>query len=70
MIDFKLNGKEFIALCDLLKITDLCQSGAEAKHLIAEGKVTVDGVIETRKRCKIRTGQKVKFNGKEILVNS
>lgn len=67
MKDFKLEG-EFIPLCDLMKVTDLTSTGGEAKHLIAEGKVQVDGVVETRKRCKIRKGQVVDFNGAKIKV--
>lgn len=68
MIEFKLEGNEFVALCDLLKITDLTSSGAEAKHLIAEGKVKVDGNQELRKRCKIRSGQVVEFDGRTVKV--
>lgn len=68
MIEFKLGGEEFIQLCDLMKITDLASSGAEAKHLIADGKVTIDGNVELRKRCKVRSGQLVEFNGKQVKV--
>lgn len=68
MKEFKLNGTEFIPLCDLMKITDLTGSGAEAKHIIAEGKVKVDGQTELRKRCKIRSGQVVEFNGEKVKV--
>ena len=68
MKEFNLNGSEFIPLCDLMKITDLTGSGAEAKHLIAEGKVKVDGQVELRKRCKIRAGQEIEFQGKKVKV--
>lgn len=67
MKEFKLVG-EFIPLCDLMKVTDLTGSGGEAKHLIAEGKVKVDGVTELRKRCKIRQGQVIDFQGKQVKV--
>lgn len=67
MKEFKLKG-EFIPLCDLMKVTDLTQSGGEAKHLIAQGMVKVDGVVETRKRCKIRQGQVVDFKGQQVKV--
>lgn len=67
MKEFKLNG-EFIPLCDLMKVTDLTESGGEAKHLIAEGKVKVDGAVELRKRCKIRQNQVIEFNGTQIKV--
>jgi ribosome-associated protein len=68
MEDFKLNGKEFIELHDLLKVMGLCDSGGMAKTVISEGQVKVDGTVELRKRCKIRTGQVVEFEGREIKV--
>ena len=67
MKEFKLIG-EFIPLCDLLKATDLCDSGGEAKHFIADGKVLVDGVVELRKRCKILRNQIVEFAGQKIKI--
>jgi ribosome-associated protein len=67
MKELKLEG-EFIPLCDLMKVTDLTASGGEAKHLIADGKVLVDGVVETRKRCKIRRDQVIEYNGQKVRV--
>ena len=57
-----------IALCDLLKLVGLSESGASAKHSIAAGEVQVDGVVETRKRCKIRRGQKVVIDSGSVTV--
>lgn len=68
MKEFKLDGSEFIPLCDLMKIMDLTDSGAEAKHIIAEGKVKVDGQVELRKRCKIRSGQVISFGNAQVKV--
>jgi len=68
MDSFELEGHEFIELNNLLKITGLCESGGLAKKLIAEGLVTVDGKVELRKRCKIRAGQCVSFNGEQVLL--
>jgi ribosome-associated protein len=69
MKEFKLReGDEFIALCDLMKVTDLTESGGEAKHVIGEGKVKVDGAVELRKRCKIRSGQIIEYQGKQVKV--
>lgn len=65
---FALDGHDFIELHKLLKITGLALSGGEAKLLIAEGQVTVDGAVELRKRCKIHAGQIVAFAGSEIRV--
>ncbi len=68
MKEFSLDGSEFIPLCDLMKIVNFTGSGAEAKHIIADGKVKVDGQVELRKRCKIRSGQIVDFQGKLVKV--
>jgi ribosome-associated protein len=61
-------GLEHIDLCDLMKIAEMSDSGGAAKHLIAEGLVKVDGVVETRKRCKIRKGQVVEFRGQQVTL--
>jgi ribosome-associated protein len=68
MNEFKLAGQEFIELNNLLKIMGLVDSGGTAKTVIAEGRVKVDGTSELRRRCKIRTGQKVEFEGRTIVV--
>ena len=43
-------------------------SGGEGKEVVAQGLVSVDGQPETRKRCKIRPGQTVEFEGNTIHV--
>jgi len=43
---------EYIELFKLLKVLDLVDSGAQAKHLVAEGYVNRNGEVETRKTCK------------------
>ncbi|MEW6117684.1 MAG: RNA-binding S4 domain-containing protein [Nitrospirota bacterium] len=68
MKEFKLENNEFIELDKLLKVTGLSESGGMAKALIAEGRVKVDGAVELRKRCKIRKGQAVEFEGYKIIV--
>lgn len=65
---FQLEGREFVELNNLLKLTGLCPSGGMAKVMIADGLVTVNGEIEQRKRCKIRAGQIVEFEGSQIQV--
>ncbi|MBQ1837048.1 MAG: RNA-binding S4 domain-containing protein [Neisseriaceae bacterium] len=67
-ISFSLNGNENIALCDLLKLTSLANSGGQAKMLIADGQVLRNGVVETRKTAKIRAGEKIEFNQYIISV--
>ena len=59
---------EYIELCKLLKAVNLVMSGGEGKEVVAQGLVTVDGELETRKRCKIRRGQMVEFEGQIIEV--
>ena len=68
MENFTLGSHEFIELNSLLKIMGLCESGGAAKIAIAEGLVKVDGNVELRKRCKIRKGQIVEFEGHRIIV--
>lgn len=68
METFSLDGRAFIELNNLLKITGKCSSGGVAKMVIAAGYVTVDGQIELRKRCKIRSGQIVEFEGQQVMI--
>jgi len=55
-IQFNLTT-EFIELCNLLKIVGLADSGGRGKAMVAEGLVKVNGLIESRKTAKIRSGQ-------------
>ncbi|WP_407926733.1 RNA-binding S4 domain-containing protein [Aquabacterium fontiphilum] len=64
---FALRG-EFITLDKLLKACGLADSGGIAKLMVADGLVTVDGQIETRKTAKIRAGQTVVCQGQVIQV--
>ena len=57
---------EYIQLDQLLKTTGLCHSGGFAHAEIEAGKVTVDGVVETRKRAKLRPGQQVGYGGELV----
>lgn len=64
-IRFAVRG-EYIQLDQLLKTTGLCESGGAAHAAIAEGRVGVDGAVDTRKRAKIRPGQRVDFAGESV----
>jgi ribosome-associated protein len=66
-IEFRLRG-EYVALCDLLKLAGIADSGGQGKLLIANGEVTVDGKPEHRKTAKIRVNQSVQCLGQEIRV--
>ena len=66
-IDFELD-RDYVELKQLLKLTDLVSSGGEAKVIIGEGHVRVDGAVELRKACKIRAGQQVELGEVRIRV--
>ncbi|MCU0857298.1 MAG: RNA-binding S4 domain-containing protein [Pontiellaceae bacterium] len=68
MAEFTITG-EYIELDKLLKASRLCDSGGEARMLISEGRVAVDGVKETRLRRKIRPGMTVDFDGQRLTVH-
>jgi ribosome-associated protein len=68
-LEFHLRG-EFIELCNLLKLTGVCDSGGAGKALVAEGLVSVDGKVELRKTAKIRAGQVVTSGETQIKVRS
>lgn len=57
-----------IALCDLLKICSVANSGGQAKHMIGEGLISVNGAVETRKKAKILAGSIVTGDGFRIEV--
>ena len=63
-----LEDKEYIALCDLLKIAGLADSGGQAKMLIAAGNVLRNGEVETRKTAKIRGGEVIEFDGARLEI--
>jgi len=60
--------REHVALCDLLKLLAIAQSGGHAKIMIADGAVTVDGEVETRKKRKLVGGEVVRAAGATIRV--
>lgn len=64
---FELN-RDHVELNQLLKLAGLCDSGGAGKVIVASGAVSVDGVVELRKTCKIRPGQTVTFDDYRIEV--
>ncbi len=68
MQEFRLAGHDYIELCNLLKVLGWSGSGGEAKIRIASGEALVDGEVELRKRCKLRAGQTVKFDGETVTI--
>jgi len=64
-VTFAVRG-EYIQLDQLLKATGLCESGGAAHAAIAEGRVRVDAAVDTRKRAKLRPGQRVTIGGESV----
>lgn len=59
---------EFIKLDSLLKFAALVGTGGEAKYVISEGMVTVNGEVCTMRGKKIRPGDKVSFADNELEI--
>ena len=55
---------EFIRLQDLMKLANMTASGGEAKMLIQDGQVTVNGEVCLQRGRKLRPGDVVRFNGR------
>ena len=60
--------EEPIELYKILKFESMVQSGGEAKFVIAEGLVRVNGEVETRKSKKIIAGDIIEFGEEKIQI--
>ena len=60
--------KEPTELYLILKFDGMVASGGEAKAVIADGQVFVNGEVETRKRKKIVSGDVIRFGQEEIRI--
>ncbi|WP_394228341.1 RNA-binding S4 domain-containing protein [Pseudoalteromonas spongiae] len=58
-----------IELCNLLKLLDLVESGGQAKMLIADGYVALNGEICLQKRKKVYAGDTVEFDSQLFQVS-
>lgn len=67
MVEVKIDT-EFIKLDQFLKYESLVQSGGEAKLVISDGMVKVNGVVALERGKKIRQGEIVEFLGKKYLI--
>ena len=59
---------EFIKLGQALKAAGLVESGVEAKEVIQDGFVKVNGEVDTRRGKKLYDGDIVFFDGTEIKI--
>lgn len=60
--------REPVELYKILKFESMVASGGEAKQVIAEGMVLVNGAVETRKRRKIVAGDTIRFDGEQVRI--
>ncbi|MFT7219765.1 MAG: ribosome-associated protein [Candidatus Azotimanducaceae bacterium] len=60
--------KEPVELYKILKFEGLVGTGGEAKIVISDGQVTVNGEIETRRRKKIVDGDVIAFRGDTLQM--
>ena len=59
---------EYIKLQDLLKLAGVVYTGGEAKVLIQEGAVTVNGAVCTQRGKKLRPGDTVRLGDAALTV--
>jgi ribosome-associated protein len=67
MLQFHLEG-DHIALIQLLKATNLVQSGGEAQTVVTDGLVKCNGEVDYRKRLKVKRGDIIEFNNQKVIV--
>lgn len=59
---------EFIKLQDAMKYANIVYSGGEAKQMILDGMVSVNGVICTMRGKKLYPGDSFVFDGQSYLI--
>ncbi|MBW4541464.1 MAG: RNA-binding S4 domain-containing protein [Myxacorys chilensis ATA2-1-KO14] len=64
-----MNGEETIKLDQFLKLVGIAQTGGQAKFLIQDGEVRVNGKIETQRGRKLGNGDQVTTLGETFEVN-
>lgn len=60
---------EYIKLGQALKAINLVESGVEAKIVIINGEVKVNGATEYQRGKKLRAGDIIEYNGEKVLVS-
>ena len=59
---------DYIELYQLLKAVNIASSGADAKSMIDEGLVELNGTPEHRRRAKVRIGDRIKVGKQTISI--
>ncbi len=62
-------SKQPVELFKILKFEGMASTGGEAKMLIADGRVKVNGAIEIRKRKQIVADDVIEFGGEKFVVH-
>ena len=65
--EFELT-EEFIELIKLLKLLGIADTGSDAKQLVDDGEVKLNGTVEFRKRAKLRSGDVVLIGDVQIKI--
>ena len=59
---------DYIEMIKLLKVTGIAESGGMAKQMVDDREVEYNGIVDLRKRLKVRKGDLVKVHNQEIKI--
>ena len=59
---------EFIKLDQFLKWIAVAENGVQAKYMILDGEIKVNGEVELRRGKKLHPGDEVEVNGETYIV--
>ena len=62
------HSEPVIQLDQFMKITGMVSTGGQAKLVIQGGEVMLNGVVETRRKKKLKHGDKITFEGETLMV--
>ncbi|MFA9391452.1 MAG: RNA-binding S4 domain-containing protein [Prolixibacteraceae bacterium] len=66
-VEFVLDT-EYIELIKLLKLMQIANSGGQAKLMVENGEVILNGILESRKRAKIRKNDVLEIFDMQIVI--
>jgi ribosome-associated protein len=62
------NSEPTIQLDQFMKLTGMVSTGGQAKRVIQSGQVLLNGLVETRRKKKLKPGDEVTFGGQTMVV--
>jgi ribosome-associated protein len=62
------DDQKYIELNTFLKINNIASTGGQAKTIIRNGEILLNGNVETRNKKKLYTGDTVTYNSKKFVV--